>query len=269
MYKRICPSCHNEINHNNYYSYIDANRNNRKCRKCSNLENASKRDYYGVNNPFYGKRHTKEYKKKSSESQSGNKHHGWGKKRSEETKRKIGEAQIGEKNHMFGKKLSEEHKLALSKANSGELNPMYGKPSPKKAGNGWQGWYNKFFFRSLRELAFILEMEKQGKRWISAEKKEFMVSYIDWEGKRRNYFPDFIVENTVYECKPKRLWEAPSILAKKKYADDKFEKLGMKYELVDYGFVNFLTLTELIESGMLKLTDRTKEKMRLFYDNSV
>lgn len=71
-----------------------------------------------------GKTHTKETKKKISESHKG-------KCISEETKKKLSEAHkgkhCGELNNMYGKHLSEEHKKKISKANSSENNPMYGK----------------------------------------------------------------------------------------------------------------------------------------------
>ena len=63
--------------------------------------------YKGENNPFYGKHHTEETRKRISE--------------------KIKSERCGENNPMYGKHLSKEHKQKISEKLSGENNPMYGK----------------------------------------------------------------------------------------------------------------------------------------------
>lgn len=52
---------------------------------------------YGENNPFYGKKHTEESKKRISESMSGENNPNYGKHRSEDTKSKISKALKGKK----------------------------------------------------------------------------------------------------------------------------------------------------------------------------
>ena len=84
----------------------------------------------GEDNPFYGKHHSEETRKKLSVSWDSDKHFteetrkkireaNKGKKFSEEHKKKIGAANKGEKNPMYGKHLSEEHKKKLSEAKKG------------------------------------------------------------------------------------------------------------------------------------------------------
>ena len=68
----------------------------------------------GEDNPFYGKHHSEETRKKLSDSWDYDKHF------TEETRKKISEANTG-------KKFSEEHKKKIGAANKGEKNPMYGK----------------------------------------------------------------------------------------------------------------------------------------------
>ena len=68
----------------------------------------------GEANPFYGKHHSEETRKKLSDSWDYDKHF------TEETRKKIREANKG-------KKFSEEHKKKIGAANKGEKNPMYGK----------------------------------------------------------------------------------------------------------------------------------------------
>ena len=91
----------------------------------------------GKDNPFYGKSHSEENRRKISECNKGktvseetrrkisegNK----GKTVSEETRRKISISKSGENNPFYGKSLSEETKRKLSEANRGKNNPLYGK----------------------------------------------------------------------------------------------------------------------------------------------
>ena len=78
----------------------------------------------GEKNPFYGRHHSEESKKKISDTHkgllSGEKHPFYGRHLSEETKRKLSKANKG-------KHLSVEHKRKISEATSGEKNPFYGR----------------------------------------------------------------------------------------------------------------------------------------------
>jgi len=95
-------------------------------------------NHSGCNNPFYGKKHSDETRRKMSE-------HSFlkGKNLPEETKRKISEAQKGEKNHMYGKHHNEKTKLKISEAHNGEKHHFYGKyfseEHKRKISNALQG----------------------------------------------------------------------------------------------------------------------------------
>lgn len=84
----------------------------------------------GENNPFYGKHHTEETKRKLSEAKIGKmigeNNPMFGKTHTEESRKKIREAKIG-------KHLSEATKRKLSEALSGENGPFYGKHHTEEA----------------------------------------------------------------------------------------------------------------------------------------
>ena len=87
--------------------------------KCENTYNIVLGGYLnggswcGMNNPFYGKKHTQEVKDIISKKNSGKNNWWYGKH--------------GENNPNFGKKHTEEHKNKISKSVTGEKNPFYGK----------------------------------------------------------------------------------------------------------------------------------------------
>ncbi len=128
----------------------------------------------------------------------------------------------------------EEHRALCSKNSRGANNPMYGKPTPQGSGNGWKGWHKGHFFRSLRELTFMLELEERGVQWVNGEKGAYRVRYVDPNGAERTYAPDYVVlDEAMYEIKPKRLWASPLVTAKRLAAEVLCVKLGIEYRLVD------------------------------------
>lgn len=146
---------------------------------------------------------------------------------------------------------------------SGTNNPMYGKPAPMGSGNGWSGWYKEWFFRSLRELTYMVHVIEKGQlKWTSAESKELRIPYI-WRGLERSYFADFLIdERCIIECKPLKLHDTPLVKAKQDAAIEYCSTNGMTYELVDPGKMEFEEIRELYESGTLRFTDRYLKKFR-------
>jgi hypothetical protein len=153
-------------------------------------------------------------------------------------------------------------KQKLSLANSGKNNNMYGKPSPQGAGNGWAGWYKGWYFRSLLELSYMVNViESGGLRWESAEKRELMITYTDYEGKIKNYFADFLInKNTLVECKPKRLWNTPKVTCKKTAAENFCKINNMVYQLTDTEKISYEQLKKLYDDGLVKFLSRYEEK---------
>jgi hypothetical protein len=107
---------------------------------------------------------------------------------------------------------------------------MYDKPTPQGAGNGWKGWYKEHYFRSLRELMFMIQADDKGVIWVSAE--SIRIPYL-WNGNQRTYRPDFRVENRLIEIKPKRLHTSPLVSAKQEAAKLFCATHGLIYELID------------------------------------
>ncbi len=159
----------------------------------------------------------------------------------------------------------EEHRALCSKNSSGVNNPMYGKPTPQGSGNGWKGWYKGHFFRSLRELTFMLELETRQVQWQNGEKKEYRVRYVDHEGTERTYAPDFIVaKEAMYEIKPKRLWNSPLVTAKRLAAEVLCKQLGIEYRLVD-PTLDEGKLLEVHKSGEIKWWGKCEERFLNYY----
>jgi len=162
-----------------------------------------------------------------------------------------------------------ERKKKLSKSFSGKNNPMYGKPSPHGAGNGWSGWYKGWFFRSLRELNYMVNViEANNHSWITAEKKKWRVPYTDWEGTEHTYAADFLVDNILLiEIKPKRLHNTPLVQAKAKAGKKLAEQMGWTYQLVDPGIPPSDQIKELHDTEQIKFTKRYEQRYQDRYCN--
>ena len=273
-YYRYCPKCGDEISYSAKFDMNSAEAKGGLCQSCCKL---------GKNNPFYGKKHSKKSMNKrlktletSDKWQKSVEH-----KRTPEYKKKISEKMSGENNGRFGlgslkdiwtmkygKKEAErrniEWKEKQRKNSSGKDNPMYGKPSPQGSGNGWSGWYNGWFFRSLGELSYMINViEKNNIKWESAEKSKWGIKYKDYKGTDRTYFADFILleNNKMIECKPQKLIDgSPLVMAKKKAAKKFCKKHNLQYELVDAIKLLPNEIKELYLSKKIKFIDRYEKR---------
>lgn len=267
-FQRNCPKCTKVITFNNKYNAKKARKKNSICKSCT--WEKYKESCKGEKNPFYGKHHTKE----TIDKIINNRDQSFAK--TEEFKQKMSSVTKGEKNGMFGQKVYQtwvdkygkeeaDKKMSAckkkhSQRSSGKGNPMYGKPAPQGCGNGWKGWYKNMYFRSLRELFFIIDyIEKNNWSWESGEKKCHKIEYQDYKGKVRNYFPDYIIENKyIYEIKPKKLWNTPCVLAKQKAAIAYAKKLNLTYILVD-PIINYDILKKLYNNKEIKFLPKSEE----------
>jgi DNA-directed RNA polymerase subunit RPC12/RpoP len=135
----------------------------------------------------------------------------------------------------YGKQVADEKNLLwkerLSKKNSGNGNPMYGKPCPiGRNGHGYSGWYKEFHFRSLGELMFIINMEKD---CIEIKTGESLLIPYYYNNLDYTYRPDFIIGNRIIEIKPTRLQKDLEVVAKKEAAERYCKLNNLFYQILD------------------------------------
>lgn len=246
QYERNCPQCNSLIVYQSNSGFWLGKKKNSKCRKCSSKDSgfidryATKGKNTGSDNAFFGQNHSAETIEKIKD-RDGSAY------RTDEFREKMSKVTSGDKNPMYGKTIYEiwvekygeeeakqkelDRKEKLSKASSGKNNPMYGKPAPNGAGNGWKGWFQNKFFRSLRELCFMIWLLESKLEWSTGE--AISISYIDSLGHDRTYRPDFLVGNKIYEIKPTRLIDSPNNQLKMKALKKYCKKHNLTYEIKD------------------------------------
>lgn len=280
-FERRCPKCLCLLTYVNVKNRNRAEKHQQQCGSCSAKDAAlrsgckerikNRRSYKGKDNPFFGKRHTEEtieYLKKCVDRQY-----------TQTDEFRKNSARTGSSNGMFGKsfydiwverlgKEEADRKYAewlsvQSKNSSGPNNPMFGKPSPRGSGGGWGGWYKGWYFRSLRELSYMISViEAKNHKWRSAEVKEFDIPYINYDGISRTYRPDFILnEKTLVEIKPKRLMETPSNVLKKEAAIQFCSDNGLEYRVVDVKILETDMLIKLFEDGIIQFNKKYQKRM--------
>jgi len=254
-YERVCPRCKRVVAYSTKGSRDRAEKSNSICKECCKEVN-----------PFAGKKHTLESREKISQA-ARLRYKNWmedplkrqqieailklGRKRNRSTL----EAWIDKYGEEKARELYSTHckKLSLK----GSKNGMYGKPAPQGSGNGWSGWYKDWYFRSIRELSFVINyLEKNNLEWETGELKKYRVEWYDYRGVKRNYYPDFVVGNIVYECKPKRLWNTPTIKAKTEAA----KKVFKDFRLVDPPLLTKDEIKSLVTKKVIRFLDRYQKK---------
>lgn len=278
-WERNCPNCGDVIIHTNKWNRDRAQRDNQICSKCSHINFGE--EHKGEKNPFYGKKHSKEsmdqMKETSKNSEKREKYYEG--IRSDSHREKLSIQFSGENNPRYGRgslydiwleKYGKEeanerqrvYKERLSLSISGEKNFWFGKTPPQGVGNGWNGWYKEWFFRSLTELAYMINViEKEGLIWQSAESKEFKITYKDDDGKSKNYFADFIIEGKrMVEVKPTALQGTKVVLIKMKAGIEFCKKNNLTFEIIDPIKLTEEEVMDLYVEGKVTFTEKTKEK---------
>jgi hypothetical protein len=242
----------------------------------------------GEKNPMFGKSVLDVWTEKYGEEEAKVRHESWlknvknaNKKNmeslSDNDKKKFGHS--GEKNNMFGKsvldvwvqkygeeeanKMWKERSEKLSKNAKGEKNPMFGKPSPNGSGNGWSGWYEGIYFRSLLELSYMYYLKKLNITFECIE-QSIKIPYIGFNGQKRNYFPDYRISNYIVEIKPKHLWDSLSIKLKSDAAREWCKNNNYIYKIIEPKKLSFQKIEKLYLEKKIIFLDRYEEKFKQF-----
>jgi hypothetical protein len=287
-FSKKCPSCSKEIKYTTKGALTLSIKRNCRCKSCVMKERVKDPNdglgaKKGKENTFFGKKHSPEAINKIKQTKLKNKDsHLYYTK---EYKEKMSFQNSGSKNPMYGKSLKsiwlkkygeeetlkriEAKRKKVSKAMSGKNNPQYGKAAPKKSGNGWNGWYKKFFFRSLRELSYVIKyLEKENLKWVTGE--SLRIPYLNYKKQRRTYSPDFIIEEKlIVEIKPIKLHNSPDVVSKKNAMIEYCESRNMEYKIIDWELISVEELDSLVLNGDVTLTDRTKKKLEEYKNKCI
>ena len=258
---KSCPKCNVTVYYTLKSNLAQSVKNNKLCQSCC------RPDITDNKNPFYNKKHSQEAKDKVS---FHNKHI---RILSEEF---IETARTNLKkvtNHTpiyeiwltkYGEEEADKRNIAYKEKqrfnNSGSKNSMYGKPSPQGSGNGWSGWYKEWYFRSLRELSYMINViNKNSLDWKPGE-GSVRIKYTFFDGTERNYSPDFIIGNKMIEIKPKKLQATPLVQLKAKAASEYCLNNQMEFELIDPQILTDDEIFELYSKKEIKFLDRYEKK---------
>lgn len=163
---------------------------------------------------------------------------------------------------IHGEEKAEEIRKKYSINSSGENNPMYGKPSPIGSGNGWSGWYNDIYFRSILELSYLVYLIDNNISFENGECRKFRIDY-DMDDKKYTYFCDFVLSDGTYiEIKPKRLLNT---LVNKSKFEASVNKLKDKFIVLtedDVERLSFDMIKYYYDNNILKFIDRYDKKFK-------
>ena len=261
-YIRKCPLCDTEITYARKQAINKAEREKSNCKSCASS---------GEKNAFFGKKHSQNTINNWSKTKKGKPLHTQQRKDFLKIDMTLNNPMAGKSFYdvwltKFGKEEADrrmlEYKKNKSIKSSGKGNSMYGRPSPTGSGNGWSGWYKKWFFRSIHELSFIINyIERFNMTCETAEKNEYKISYIDFEGVKRNYFPDFIIEKKyLIECKPKKLQKTRNVILKKEAAIRFCDAKNIKYKMIDPILITEEKVKELYLSKTIRFLEKYEKK---------
>jgi hypothetical protein len=255
--KDLCRSC------GQTEQYKNGNRSKNQCYKGG--QSAKLKMKGKTNKELYPTEKYEEILEKIAKHSRGSKNNMFGKNYQTHGLIKFAKSLLGKTNkEIYGDEKSLNIKDKLSKASSGENNPMYGKPSPKGSGNGWAGWYKGWYFRSLRELSFMINVIERFKfNWRSAEKANLKIKYLDYKRNSKTYMADFLINGKyLVEIKPKKLHGSDLTQRKAKAAMEFCNNNGLKYKLLDSSILSKEKIIELIKTNQIKFIKRYEQRVK-------
>jgi hypothetical protein len=271
---RNCPECNNIVEHKSKISYRESIRKNKICTICSRKKNLHLPEIFeksrlsnlgkhsGEKNPFYNKKHNQEtidlIKENSRGKSSGSKNGMFGKSFFDVWVEKYGIDIANQK--------MKDYKNLQSNNNKNEKNSMYGKPSPMGSGNGWSGWYKNWYFRSILELSYMINViERFNLKWESAEKRKYEI-YYEIDGNKKTYRADFIINDFyMVEVKPRNLLKSPLVKEKMNSGVEFCKKNNLKYKITVPPKLKDEEVLKLYKENKIKFSKRYEEKFRKRY----
>jgi hypothetical protein len=239
----LCSSCLKKGEKNPFYNKKHTTETIEKIIETSNVSEKRKKYYEKIKTKEY-RDYLSDWMKKNSPMRGNSYYKIW--------VEKYGVERADEMNDICSQKKSVKGK---------ESSFWFGKTPPYGSGNGWSGWYKGWYFRSLLELSYMVNIiEKFNLKWETGESSNYKIQYTHKENVK-NYFPDFIIENKyMIECKPKKLWNTKLVRNKKIAAEEFCEKNNLIYKLRDVPKISDSKVLFLYENGDLVWIDRYKEK---------
>jgi hypothetical protein len=283
-FTRNCPKCNKLLSYSSKKNRNQANRKRTFCGSCSStifqnepihkakLAKITSLRMKGSGNSFYGKTHTEETKRKIALADKSY-------AKTKQFRNRMSEVTKGGKNPMYGKtyydkwvekygkeEADKRHVLKVEKnriASTGSRNPMYGKPSPHGSGNGWSGWYKGWYFRSIKELSYMINViEVNNFKWRTGESKDLQIRYIDYKGDARTYRADFFINDKILlEIKPLKLMNTPNNILKKEAAIIFCKHNNYEYRMVDIKLIDIDVMISMYKNKIVKFVKKYQERM--------
>jgi hypothetical protein len=204
-------------------------------------------------------------------------------KRKEEWKRSVSLVTAGDKNPMYGKNYQTHGFIAennrrkgknnaeiygkekaeaiskkLSEKCSGSKNPAYEKVYENRGKSRCQGAYKGIHFRSTYEISFLVHLESLGVDLTDVVSEPFCIKY-EFKGTSRTYRPDFLLDDVLYEIKPKGLLSLDVNLAKIEVAIKFCNSENLNFKIMTEEDFKILTIQEIILIDDIIWNEKAKE----------
>jgi hypothetical protein len=270
IYSRKCPVCYLNLTYKTKQSCLKSEEKKSPCRVCAGVIRG--KNISGSGNPMFGKKHSKQAILQMKQRIHPHVKTDWFKKSKSEQMKGAGNPNYKNSNYKIwlqkygeekAKILEDNRRMKLSKHFSGEGNPMYGKPTPLGSGNGWSGWYKNWYFRSIKELSYMINvLESNNLKWKSADSFDLRIKYLI-DKKERTYIADFLVEGKyLIEIKPLRLHHSKIVMSKKEAAIDFCNKNNLLYEIIDPKSLSSQELEQLHKNRVIEFLPKYENKFK-------